>query len=429
MVKSLKVRSSALKGEMKVPSSKSHTLRAILFASMAKGESEVIDYLDSPDSQRMIEACRHLGAEIQVLKNKLVVKGIDGRVDRVEDVIQSGNSGIVFRFMAAIGALSKSSVVVTGDPSIRYQRPIEPLLSALNQLSCEAKSANHDGTAPIIVKGPLKPGRVVMEGHDSQPVSAMLIAASFVEGETEIHVKNPGEIPWLKMTVHWLQKLAIPVKQTNFSQFTVTGKTSYPGFQYAVPGDLSSAAFPLAAAVLTKSRLVIENIDMNDPQGDKEIVFALKRMGADIEIDEIGNKLIVKPSEELKGIELDMAEMIDAVPIMAVVGCFAKGKTVLKNCGIARKKESDRLRCMSEELQKMGARIEEYPDSLIIYPSPLKGALVNSHHDHRVAMALLVAALTAEGETEIIDPKCVEKTYPGFAEAFKKLGVDVEEVH
>lgn len=417
------VEKSPLKGEIAVPASKSHTLRAILFGALGKGKTVIFNALPSPDAKAMLDACGLLGAKIENFSDHIEIQGLDGKIGPVEDVIQAGNSGIVLRFMAAIGALSPYYTVITGDASIRHQRPILPLLEGLAQLGALALSTRGDGFAPILIRGPLKPGKATLLGTDSQPVSALLIAAAFLPGPTTLYVKDPGEKPWIDLTLDWFKRLAIPCKNRNYTEYELTGHAQIGGFHYAVPADLSSAAFPLAAALITQSELTLPHIDMSDVQGDKELIYALQKMGAKIEIDDQKQTLHVLRGGELQGTTVDINAFIDATPIMAVIACYAKGETRIVNAAIAREKESDRLHAVATELKKMGAQIEEVPDGLVIQGgTPLKGAQLHSYHDHRMVMALTVAAMGAAGVSTIEDVACVAKTYPTFAEDFQRIG-------
>lgn len=421
-----RVKKSEIRGSISVPASKSHTLRALLFASLGKGKSVIREYLLSTDARAMIDACKLLGAKVTLLPNRIEIDGIGGDVAVVEDVINSGNSGIVLRFISAIAALSGNYTIITGDHSIRHQRPIRPLLDALSQLGAFAVSSRGDGYAPVIIRGPMKSGRTTIDGLDSQPVSALMIAAAFLDGETEIHVTNPGEKPWILLTLHWLDYLGIPYENHDFTYYKIRGKHIYPGFDYTVPGDFSSAAFPIAAALVTHSEVTINNMDINDIQGDKQLIFVLQEMGAKIVIDAERKSLTVKRGSQLKGQVVDINTFIDAITILAVIACYAEGETRIINAAVARNKECDRIHSIATELKKMGADITELPDSLIIKRSHLKGAHVFSHHDHRMAMSLMVAALGAEGETVITHAECVAKTFPNVAEAFKELGANIE---
>ncbi len=417
-----KVRPSKLSGEVAIPTSKSHTIRSLLFALMAKGKSRIERPLPSPDTVAMLDAIRSLGAVIDMSDNALIVEGVDGKLQPAEDIIQCGNSGQVLRFIGALAALSPSYTVLTGDLSIRHNRPIKPLLSALTELGALAVSTRQDGFAPIIVKGPIQGGKATLDGRDSQPVSGLLMLGAFVP--VELHVTNPGEKPWVGLTLDWFKRLAIPYENKNFEYYKMKGHTHLKAFEYRVPGDFSSAAFPIVAAIITGSEVVIDNIDMSDSQGDKAIIPALKSMGAEFELD--GNKLVVKKGKTLKGTKLDINDFIDALPILAVASCFAKGETHIVNAAIARNKESDRIHCIATELKKMGANIEEKPDGLIIHESPLHGAKdLQSHHDHRLAMALSVAALSAQGESVIHGVECVGKSYPVFFQHLAELGAEV----
>jgi 3-phosphoshikimate 1-carboxyvinyltransferase len=416
---------SKLHGKVSIPASKSHTLRAILFALMAKGKSTIRHYLPSPDAQAMIGGVREFGAKVEVFDERLEIEGVAGILNAASNVIESGNSGQVLRFLGGLAGLAPTYTVITGDASIRTNRPVVPLLEALQQLGAFAVSSRLDGYAPIIVKGKMQPGKTRLSGEDSQPVSALLIACSFLKGKTEIDVINPGEKPWIELTLSWLKRFGVQVENHNYTRYIVHGHASYEGFDLTVPGDFSSAAYPIVAALITGSEVTVENIDMTDVQGDKKLIEVLIQMGARIEIDGPNRRLIVKKGERLKGMKIDINDFIDAITILAVVGCFADGKTEIVNAAIARKKESDRIHTIAAELRKMGANIEETPDGLIVQTSALKGAHCISHHDHRIAMSLAVAALAAEGESMIDGVECVSKSYPGFAKDMQILKAEI----
>ncbi len=263
-------------------------------------------------------------------------------------------------------------------------------------------------------------------GEDSQPVSAMLIACSLLHGQSTIEVSNPGEKPWIDLTLFWLKKFGIHITHQDYARYTVPGNARIEGFTMAIPGDFSSAAFPIAAALVTNSELTLANIDMDDCQGDKKLIEVLQQMGARIEIDDAKKTLHVRKDSKLQGMRIDVNDFIDATPILSVIGCYAEGTTEIVNASIARKKESDRLHAMATELKKMGANIEEKPDGLLISRSQLKGAHVTSWRDHRIAMSLSIAALGAHGETLVDGAECVSKTYPAFAHDFRAIGAAIE---
>ncbi|MFN0064988.1 MAG: 3-phosphoshikimate 1-carboxyvinyltransferase, partial [Chlamydiales bacterium] len=238
--------------KLSVPPSKSHSMRALLFAAMAKSECAIENLLDSPDIVAMQRALSNLRAP----------------------VIDAGNSGQVFRFVAALSALFPGKTTLTGDHSILHRRPIEPLLQALSQLGARVKG--------LTIEGPIYPGTARLDGRDSQPVSALLMACSFLTGKTELFVDNPGETPWIELTLFWVRKLGGVVHHKEYRHYLIEGGLSYPGFSYTVPGDWSAAAFPIAAALISGVELKLEGLDCEDIQGDRKILDVLRQMGAKI---------------------------------------------------------------------------------------------------------------------------------------------------
>jgi 3-phosphoshikimate 1-carboxyvinyltransferase len=415
-----------LQGIINIPPSKSQSLRAILFASLAHGYSIIQNYLSqSPDTDAMLSACKALGADIELLDDiTLKIKGFAGKPMAPEDVINAGNSGQVLRFILGVAALNNNYTVITGDKSIRSIRPISPLMEGLKQLGAFCVSTKNNNYAPVIVKGPLQCGNVIISGEDSQPVSGLLIASAFVPGTTRIHVKNPGEKPWVNLTLHWFLKLGIEFTNDNFSYYTVNGINNYAGFTYNVPGDFSSALFPIAAAIVTKSSITLTNIDMDDVQGDKAVITILQNMGLGVSYDQIGQKLHIM-GQDIRSININVNDFVDAVTILAVLACYALEPSCITGAAIAKQKECNRLQSIATELNKMGGDIKVTEDGLIIRPAKLKGAVVESYDDHRMAMSLAIAALGAEGQTIIKNTSCVMKTFPSFVTEFKNLGMNI----
>jgi 3-phosphoshikimate 1-carboxyvinyltransferase len=419
------IQPSQLQGSLIVPPSKSHTLRAILFAALARGTSKIEQFLPSPDTTAMIEAVRLLGAEVIYEPRTLLIKGFAGKPKIAEDVIQCGNAGQVLRFVGALAGLIPQYTILTGDNSIRHNRPIQPLLDALNQLGAFAVSSRGDGYAPVLIKGPLTQGIATLDGQDSQPVSGLLIVGAFAPHPIELHVTNPGETPWIELTLDWFKRLGIPYQAKDYTYYRMEGSSQIDGFHYIVPGDFSTAAFPIAAALLTHSELTLHNVDLDDIQGDKAIIPVLQQMGAQLIIDKTRRTLTVKKSPSLKGMRIDINDFVDALPILSVIGCFAEGSTEIVNAAIARKKESDRISAVACELKKMGARVEEKPDGLIIHASPLHGAKLDTYHDHRLALSLSVASLAAHGPSTVHGIECASKTYPNFLQDFQAIGAQI----
>lgn len=417
---------SVLSGEIAVTPSKSHTMRAILLAALAQGKSRVRRPLPSPDAAAMIKACRALGAEISEGAEKLEITGTGGNLHIPDDVIDVGNSGQVLRFGAAMAARLPAYTVFTGDASVRKIRPMQPLLDALAGLGAFAVSTKGDGRAPIVVRGPVAAGSARMDGADSQPVSAMLMLAAGLSGETVLEVDRPGEKPWIDLTLYWLDRLGVEYENRDYAYYRVKGLGVWPGFDYTVPGDWSSAAFPLAAALVTGSEVTLRDMDIKDPQGDKAVLGMFRRMGADIAVDEAARTVSVRGGARLRGVELDVNEAIDALPVLTAVACFADSPTTIRGAAIARQKESDRIAAISAELGKMGAKISEFADGLTVHPAALHGAVTESRHDHRIAMSLAVAGLACGGVT-VNGTECVAKSFPGFASVMRGLGARITE--
>lgn len=423
---SFHIHPSKLKGSLIVPPSKSHTLRAILFAALAEGTSRIEDFLPSPDAFAMIAAVRQLGAAVEIKGNVLEINGTNGKLSGPDDVIQCGNSGLVFRLIGALAGLIPSYTILTGDESIRRNRPAAPLINALRQLGAFAETASPGRSAPLIVKGPFIHAKAHLDGQDSQPVSGLLIAAAFATHPTEFIVENPGEKPWIDLTLDWLKRFSISYKAENYTRYRVEGNSSIKGFHYRLPGDFSTAAFPIVASLATGSALTLHNIDMGDCQGDKIVISLLEQMGASFDYDSKNRTLAVREGASLKGIDIDINACIDALPILAVAGCFAEGRTTLYNGAIARRKESDRIRCIATELKKMGADIVEMTDGVVVQGAPLSGADLLGCDDHRLALSLIVASLAARTSARVHGTECIAKTYPGFLEAFTSIGARIE---
>jgi 3-phosphoshikimate 1-carboxyvinyltransferase len=395
-------------------------MRALLFGMLSSGKATIENFLPSPDTDAMIRAATLFGARVR-RRGKILF--IEGGFGPASDVIDAGNSGLILRLVGGVSALLPTYTLLTGDHSIRENRPVTPLLEGLNQLGATAESSRLDGRAPLVIKGPIHPGKATIDGRDSQPVSALLIATSLLNGPSEIRVKNPGETPWIELTLHWLEKFGAKISHENYTHYHVEGNLQIPDFHYTVPGDFSTAAFPIAAALVTGSSLQITNLDARDPQGDKVFIEIIKEMGAHIQWSDT----LQVTAAPLKGLTIDMNPCIDALPILAVLGCFAEGTTTLFGAAVARLKESDRISAITTELKKMGAHIEERDDGLIVEKSQLHGCdKLESHKDHRIALALSVAALGAEGPSEIHGIECIAKTYPQFIADFTRIGAPFE---
>jgi 3-phosphoshikimate 1-carboxyvinyltransferase len=415
------VERSTISGEVYVPPSKSYTHRAILIIALGPGGS-VLRPLISADTRATISATEAFGARV-FLNDEVKIDGVSGKPQTPEDVINVLNSGTTLRFCSAVAALTDGAVL-TGDASIRT-RPNGPLLSALNDLGVQAFSIRNNNKAPLVVRGRMHGGTAHLNGGvSSQFLSALLIAAPLAESDTRIIIE--GELksrPYAEITLDMLSDAGVRVTAER-QEFLVSGNQTYNLRSYTIPGDFSSASYPLAAAAVTGSEATIKGI-FPSRQGDSAIIEILRRMGAEISWDKEKGDLKIKGGE-LQGIDVDASLTPDLVPTIAVLGAAARGKTVVYNAEHVRHKETDRLHAMAVELSRMGADIKERPDGLEIMGGggKLHGAAVHGYHDHRIVMALTVAGFVAGG-TRIDTAESVDVSYPGFFQAMKSLGANV----
>ena len=411
-----------LQGFIEVPASKSHTIRALVIATLAGGKSEILNPLTSADAVACRKACQALGANIEMQEEKWMVEGTGGHLQTPDDVINVENSGTTLCLVMGMACHGLQYTVFTGDSQTR-RRSVGPLLTALKNLGAEAFSTRGNGLAPVIVRGPLKGGWTQVEGITSQYLSSLLLSTPLAEKNSEIQPLHLQEKPYVEMTLWWLNKQGIRYEREGWEYFKIKGGQAYQPFRQRIPGDFSSATFPLCAAAITESDVILKGLDMEDSQGDKKVISYLKEMGARIQVVEDGIRI---QGGELQGVELDLNDTPDALPAMAVVGCFARGVTKLRNVAHARIKETDRIATMREVLTQLGAQVEELPDGLVLKESSLQGRLVHGHGDHRVVMALAIAGLKAKGTTEITTAEAIQVTYPGFVDSMRALGAHMQ---
>jgi len=420
-------RSPNLRGTVRIPPNKSHSFRALIMASLAEGTSRIIGPAASNDWMRGIEALEMFGAEVlPKANNAWEIVGTGGAMKTPDDVIDCGNSGIILRFIMGLAACCDGYTVLSGDHSIRHLRLCQPLIDALNQLGAWAVTTKGDGHAPVVVRGRLKGGQAEIDGIDSQPVSALLIASALADAPTELTVRRAGEKPWVGVTLDWLTRCGVEFSNENFDRYRIRGRSRWGAFECQIPLDWSAALYPIAAAVLTEnSEVRVPGMDIHDCQGDKVVVEVLRSMGADIEANE---QEVIARSSRLKGREIDCNDFIDQFMMLAVVGACAEGETVLTNAEVCRHKECDRIVEMRKALTAMGADVTERDDGLAIRGGPLRGARLDSRSDHRMVMTLTVAGLLAEGTTVISKVDCVKKTFPGFVGEMQAIGCDLRKL-
>ena len=417
-------RKSRLDGTLAIPASKSHTIRGLILGGLADGVSVLDAPLDSFDTRSAMQAMRAFGADVAEEEERWVVTGCGGRPRVPENVLDVGNSGTTLYLPMGTAALVDGITVITGDDQIR-KRSAEPLIDALAGLGATAVSTRGNGMAPLVITGPLTGGETTVRGVSSQYVSSLLLACPLAGGASDIRVVELNEHPYVRMTLSWLELVGANIESSkDLARFRIPGGQAYRPFERRIPGDFSTAAFPLCAGVLAGGDVTLTGLDPDDPQGDKHVIDILRRMGADIEV--AADAVTVRGGKPLSGVEVDMNAIPDAIPMLAVTACFAAGETVLGNVPQARQKETDRIAVMAAELAKLGADVTELPDGLVIRGGGLGGGSVCGHGDHRVVMALIVAGLAAENAVEVDTAEAAGVTYPGFRDDMRGLGADVK---
>ena len=445
----LKIKKSKLVSSLpiEVPPSKSHSMRALVLASFAEGSSQIKNLLMSGDTKTAISVFESLGVRFKIEQKTnfsadIIVfppkEGLKKRIESQKPIkIDAGNSGTLFYFLGSILSLMSSDFILTGDSSI-LKRPVKPLIEIYEELGLKYEFLESFEKAPIRVLGgqflikDFEEKKICLEGDFSQVVSGLLLGAGLLDFPLQINLKRAGELPYLKITLHWLKTCGIKFDVSDdFKTFKINGDildaNFKPGFSASIPADWSSAGFPIALALITASTISIKNIDINDVQGDSRIVKVLKEMNADIRFEEESQTLKIFPSS-LKGGTFDCSDIPDAVPALSAIACFAKGETLLKNIEICRYKECDRLSVISSELKKLGADITEGRDFLRIIGNAgknLRPAAVDSHKDHRIAMMLTVIGFGIDDKAGAVftlkNAEYFDISYPSFLEDIKKI--------
>lgn len=420
------INKSSLEGVMHVPGSKSHTIRAVLLATLAQGVSIISNPLTSGDGSSAITAARAFGATVTRKGNHLYVEGRGIPLSAPEKGIDTINSGTTTSFVTSLATLAEGETLITGDEQIQ-SRPIKTLVDALQNLGASVTITREGSQAPpLLVKGGLVGGKVTLDGFNSQFVSSLLLASPLAKTRTEIQVENPLEKPYVQMTLDWMRRFGAVVEsnEPEYTRFVLEGNQHYKRGEFIIPSDWSAVAFPLVAALVPGSRLTIPALDFSDSQGDKRVVDLLIEMGGDIERDLQNQQLTIRGGRKLKGgLVIDLGDIPDALPALCVAALHADGDTTFTNLEHVRVKESDRVLVMAEELGKLGAKITIGAKHMTVHGgAPLHGGVVESHNDHRIAMALTATALMADSEVRINDAGCTEVSYPNFFASLAKVG-------
>jgi len=420
---------SRVGGRARAPPSKSYTHRAILAAGYSDG-AVVADPLVSADTRATMRSVEAFGGRIDRTDGDLNVTGFAGRPGVPDDVIDCANSGTTTRIVTACAALADGLTVLTGDDSLR-SRPQGPLLDAIGQLDGRAESTRGNGQAPLVIGGHVGGGTVSIPGDvSSQYITALLMAGAVTEEGVEIDLETElKSAPYVDITLEVLDAFGIEAEETAAGYRVPGGQRYERDDPYPVPGDFSSMSYLLAAgAIAGDDEGVVVGGAYPSAQGDSAIVDVLERMGADISWDREAGEITVRRSD-LSGVEVDVGDTPDLLPTIAVLGAVADGDTRIVNCEHVRLKETDRVRAMATELEKLGATVTEEEDVLTIHggESDLRGAAVAGHDDHRIVMSLAIAGLVADGTTTVEGSDHVDVSFPGFFDVLYDLGAELDD--
>ncbi len=406
--------------EITVPGSKSYTHRLLIASSLSDGLCRVSNILKSEDTILTMESLKLMGIDISAKGTDVEIKGTSGILNPYEDLIYLANSGTSIRLLTGVAAIGNGSYTLTGTERMQ-ERPIQHLLNGLSELGVDAYSINDTGCPPIKITGKkIDGGEINLDcSLSSQFLSSILLIAPYTKKGVKITIS--GELvskPYVDMTIDIMMKLGVEVERDGYFSFSVKGNQNYVAGEYAVEPDCSNSSYFWAAAAITGKTVKVKNISKDSRQGDVKFVEVLEKMGCKISYEDDG---ISVTGSKLNGIEVDMSNMPDVVPTLAVVASFAKGTTYIKNVAHLKEKECDRITSVVTELTKMGVDIKATESGMIISGgNKPHGAIINTYNDHRMAMCFSVAGILVP-DLYIEDESCVVKSFPDYWDVFEKL--------
>lgn len=413
-------------GDVRLPGSKSITNRVLLISALAQGSTRLHNLLKSDDTRYMGEALHRLGVDIEFSENfsEAVVAGTGAPINIPADVQELflGNAGTAMRSLCAVLTLGEGSVSLRGEERMK-ERPIHDLVDALLSIGGDISYEESDGYPPVHIKAHgLKGGTVKVRGSiSSQYLTALLICAPYCE--SPLHIQVEGKListPYIQLTLNVMRKFGIDVHHDGMTDFYVPKGVYHSPGDFDVEGDASSASYPLAAAAIARGRVRVLGVGNESSQGDVAFAQVLGQMGAKVTV---GPNWIECDGTECKlhGVDLNLNDIPDAAMTVAVLALFADGETNISGIGSWRVKETDRIAAIAAELRKVGATVKESADSIrITPPEQLRGATIETYNDHRMAMCFSLVALGGV-PVKIMDPSCVNKTYPDYFDVFMRL--------
>ena len=417
-----KVEKSKISGQIVCPSNKSYTHRAIFLASLVGKNSIVENALFSADTNATIETCKKFGAEIEIDDSNIIVKN-PIRMGTKMSEIDTGNSGTTIRIASGIASLFSEEITLTGDSSLQ-KRPMQPLLDALSSMGAQCNST--DGKPPIKIRGKIVGGEVKIPGNfSSQFISSLLICGPLTEKGINLTIDgNLVSKPYLDATIATMRKFGVSVQTLiPYKRYNIPPQI-YKESVFTVPIDFSSLALLLSSAVLNGEDVIIEGSLGNLPQGDEVFIDILEQMGVDITIDD--DKIKVRSPEKLKGGKFDLSNSPDLLPPLSILALNSSKPIEIFNVKHARLKETDRIAIISREIAKIGIKVSEKEDGMVLEPSEkISGAELNSEEDHRLFMAFCIAGMYV-GNCTVTDPESVKVSYPNFIDEMNRLGAKIQ---
>ncbi len=415
-----------LQGRVRAPGSKAYTHRAFIASLLTPGETNIHGALVCDDTSNTLDAIKELGAGVREARNEITVRGA-GALSSPGNLIDCGESGATLRFLTAVSCTGSDRIILAARSGLA-ERPIRPLLDALEKLGASIQIQQAPNYLRLSLEGPLRGGRTSINGDiSSQFITGLLMAAPLAREDVELMIAGRIESrPYVDLTLAILKKHGIKVEEEN-GTFYIPAPQTYQPVPHSVPSDFSSVAFLIAAAGTAGDEIILTGFERDyELEPDSAILGLLPKMG--LKIQKVNDELTVSKSQ-IRGFEFEASNHPDLVPVLEVLAAQAGGQSRITGVKRLRYKESDRLTTMPEELTKMGAKVEVGDDVVVIDGvERLTGQKLSSHLDHRVAMACAIAALAATGESVIDDAGVVSKSYPAFFTDMERLGArfDVE---
>lgn len=412
------VKPSKIKGQVIAPASKSMVQRAFAAALLAEEPAKILNVTFSNDAQAALRIIRALGAGVTVRAREVL---IEGGMKPTGEILNCGESGLSMRMFSAVAALWRGELTLSGEGSL-LARPVTMIEKPLKELGVSVKTTG--GCPPLTVTGPMQGGEAGVDGSvSSQFLTGLLLALPAAPRDSLLNVKNLKSTPYIDMTLALLKDCGIDIQHDDYKTFHIKGKQAYKVGEYRVEGDWSGASFPLVAGAIGGS-VQVSGLDIASPQADRSIIAALRAAGADVVMR--GDTVAIKGSE-LSAFAFDATDCPDLFPPLVALACHCRGTTTINGVERLRFKESDRAAVLEKEFTALGARIRIDGDLMKIAGTTLRGGIIDSHNDHRIAMAGALAAIAAAGEVIIEGSECVAKSYPDFFDDFKGIGGMVHE--